>query len=70
MLQIVYGDEALSRSSAFEWFKDGLEDLQDDPQSGRPSTSRNADTIVNVREMVTWDRWLTLRMMSDELNIN
>jgi transposase len=58
MLQTVYGDEALSGSSIFEWFKrfkDGREDLQDDPRSGRPSTSRNADTIANVREMVTWD---------------
>jgi hypothetical protein len=56
MLQTVYGDEALSRSSVFEWFKlfeDGRENLQDDPRSGRPSTSRNADTITNIHEMVT-----------------
>jgi transposase len=73
MLQTIYGDQALSRSSVFEWFKrfkDGREDVQDNPRSGRPSTSRNADTIGNVREMVTRDRRLTLRMMSDELNIN
>jgi transposase len=45
MLRTVYGDEALSRSSVLEWFKrfrDGREDLQDEPRSGRPSTSRNA----------------------------
>jgi transposase len=70
ILQSVYDDEALSHSSVlvFEWFKrfkDGREDLQDDPRSGRPSTSQNSDTIVNVREMVTRD----LEMMSDELNI-
>jgi transposase len=56
MLQTAYGDEALSRSSVFEWFKrfkDGREDLQVDQRSGRPSTSRNADTIANVLEMVT-----------------
>jgi hypothetical protein len=32
MLQTVYGDEALRRSSVFEWFnrfKDGRENLQD-----------------------------------------
>jgi transposase len=55
MLQTVYGDEALSHSSVFEWFKrfkDGREDLQDDLRSGRPSTSRTADTIANVFEMV------------------
>jgi transposase len=58
ILQTAYGDEAVSRNSVFEWFKrfkDGREDLQDDPRSGRPSTSRNADTIANVREMVTRD---------------
>jgi hypothetical protein len=56
MLQTVYGDEALSHSSVFEWFerfRDGREDLQDDPSSGCPSTSLNADTITNVHEMVT-----------------
>jgi transposase len=42
MLQTVCGDEALSRSCVFDWFKrfkDGREDLQDDPRSGRPSAS-------------------------------
>jgi hypothetical protein len=56
MLQTAYSDDASSRSSVFEWFKrciDGCEDLQDDPSSWCPSTSRNADTIANVSEMVT-----------------
>jgi hypothetical protein len=50
ILQTVYGDEALSRSSVFEWFKrfkDGHEDLQDEPRSGSLSGSRNADIIAN-----------------------
>jgi hypothetical protein len=59
MMQTVYAiDEALSHSSVFEWFKrfkDGREDLQDDTRSGYSSTSGNADTITNVREMVTRD---------------
>jgi hypothetical protein len=69
----VYSDEALSHSSVFGWFerfKDRREDLQDDPSSRHPSTSQNADTIANVREIVTRDCLLTLRMMPDELNIN
>jgi hypothetical protein len=39
MLQTVCGDEALSRSSEFEWLKrfiDGREDLRDGPRSGTP----------------------------------
>jgi transposase len=57
----------------FEWFKqfkDGGEYLQDDPRSKRPSTSQNADTIANIREMVACDLRWALRMMADELNIN
>jgi hypothetical protein len=59
MLQTVRGDGALSRSSAFIWSEqceDGHGVLQDDPRSRLPSTSRNADTYANGREMVTRDR--------------
>jgi transposase len=65
--------EALSRSSVSEWFKpfkDGREDLQDNPRSGRPSASQNADTIVNVREMMTRDHQWALKMMANGSNIS
>jgi hypothetical protein len=64
MWQTVCDDEALSRSSeykSFKPFKSGRDDHQNDPSSGLLSTTRNADTIANVREMVTRDRRLTLR---------
>jgi transposase len=73
MLQAVYGDKALSCNSVSEWlkrFKDRREDLQDDPRSARPSSSRNADTIANNSEIVTGDRLFTIQMMLDELNIS
>ncbi|KMQ82458.1 hypothetical protein RF55_22900 [Lasius niger] len=38
MLKQVYGEEALSRSRTFEWFKrfrDGRESVEDDPHTGR-----------------------------------
>jgi transposase len=44
MLQAVCGDDALNRSTVFDWlkqFKDEGEDLQDDPRSEHPSTSQN-----------------------------
>jgi hypothetical protein len=68
MLQTLYGDEAWSCSIVFELFqrfKDGRENLQDDP-----SASRNAERIASVREVVTWGRWWDLRMVTDELNIS
>jgi hypothetical protein len=54
--ETVCGDEASSFCNISEWFKrfkDGYEDLQDDPRSRCPSTARNADTIANVCEMAT-----------------
>jgi hypothetical protein len=63
ILQTLYGDEGISHSSVSEWFKQfkgGREDLQDYPRSEGTSTSRNADTIADVHEMVTRDRRLVL----------
>jgi hypothetical protein len=54
----------------FKRFKDWRGDLQDDPRSGRPSTSRNANRISNVREMSTRECLRAVRMMSAELNVN
>lgn len=36
-------------------YEDGSEDLQDDPKSGLPSASPNADTIANISKTVTRD---------------
>ena len=70
MLQEVYGDETMSRSRVFEWhkrFKEGREDVEDDSRSGRPSTSRTADNVESMKQMVRGDRRLTVRMIADEL---
>ena len=66
MLQQVYGEERMSRTRAIEWrkrFKEGREEVEDDPRSGRPSTSRTADNIERVKQMVHADRRLTVRML-------
>ena len=62
MLQQVYGEEPMSRTRAFEWhkrFKEGREEVEDDPRSGRPSTSRTVDNIERVKQMVHADRRLS-----------
>ena len=59
MLQEVYGDETMSHSRVFEWhkrFKEGREDVEDDSKSGRLSTSRTANNVERVKQMVRGDR--------------
>ena len=73
MLHEVYGDETMSRSRVFEWhkrFKEGREGVEDDSWSGRPSTSRTADNVERMKQMVHGDRRLTVRMIADELDIS
>ena len=73
MLQKVYGDDTMSRSRVFVWckrFKEGREDVEDDPRSGRPSTSRNEANVERVKQMVRGDRRLTVRQIADELGMN
>jgi hypothetical protein len=43
LLMEVYGDECLSRTQVFEWFKgfkEGMGEIEDDPHPGRPCTSK------------------------------
>ncbi|GBO14153.1 hypothetical protein AVEN_265739-1 [Araneus ventricosus] len=66
MLVKVYGVEAVSKKCVFEWFKrfrDGKENPEDEPRSGRPPTSTTPDNIEGVRR-------LSLRMIAEELKIS
>ena len=63
MLVQVYGTEAVSRKCVYDWFKrfhDGKETTEDEPRSGRPSTSRTPDMIEHVRQMLAQDWRVTL----------
>ncbi|GBM27494.1 Putative uncharacterized protein FLJ37770 [Araneus ventricosus] len=73
MLLKVYGVDAGSKKCVFEWFKcfrDGKEDVKDEPRSGRPPTSTTPDNIERVRRMLADDRRLSLRMITEELKIS
>ncbi|GBN62902.1 hypothetical protein AVEN_138396-1 [Araneus ventricosus] len=61
---------AVSKKCVFEWFKrfrDGKEDVKDEPRSGRPPTSTTPDNIERERRMLADDRRLSLRMITKEL---
>ncbi|GBN46207.1 Putative uncharacterized protein FLJ37770 [Araneus ventricosus] len=65
--------DAVSKKCIFEWFKrfrDGKEDVKDEPRSGRPPTSTTSDNIERVRRMLADDRRLSLRMIAEELKIS
>ncbi|GBM79959.1 Putative uncharacterized protein FLJ37770 [Araneus ventricosus] len=73
MLVKVYGVDAVSKKCVFEWFKrfrDEMEDVKDEPRSGRPPTSTTSDNIERVRRMIADDRRLSLRMIAEELQIS
>ena len=50
MLKIAFGEEAMCRTQTYEWwkrFKEGRTSVDDDPRSGRPSTSKTDDNVAN-----------------------
>ena len=72
-LQRAYGETSLSRAQVFRWYKsflEGRKQVEDESRTGRPSTSKTDHNVERVRSLVRSDRWLTLRMISSELNLN
>ena len=72
MVNAAYGDQALSRSNIFRWygrFRDGREDIEDDPRSGRPTECRNDNNVEMISQLLRQNRHLSLRMLADEVNI-
>ena len=57
-LQIVnaaYGDQTLSRSKVFQWygqFRDGREDIEDDPSGFRPTECRNDNNVEKISQLL------------------
>ena len=73
LLKEVYGEDVISRTQIFKWhkhFEKGREEVEDDPKTGRPSTTRTDKNIIRVKQLVRSDRRLTVRMISDELSLN
>ena len=72
MLTEVYGNQCLSHTQVFEWYKkcEGREDVGDDPKSGRPSTAKTQENVEKVARIVRGDRRLSIRAISELTNIN
>jgi hypothetical protein len=73
LLTVAYGEYTMKKSSFFDWhsrYKEGREDVQDDPRSGQPKTQRTDANVDRVRTLVLSDRRLGVRVIAEELNIN
>jgi hypothetical protein len=68
-----YGADAMKMSSVFEWhkrFKVGREDMKNDERTGRPKIHRKDENVERVRNFVRSDRRLSVRMMTEEINLD
>jgi len=73
LLTVAYGEYATKKLSVFElhwWFKEGREDVLDDPRSGQPKTQETDANVDRVRTLVRSDRRLGVRVIVVELNMN
>lgn len=87
MLKTAYGDTALSKTRVYEWFqrfKSGKMSIEDQPRSGRPSTSRIDENVKKIHTLILEDRRRTIdelvslsglswssiqRILSEDLNM-
>jgi len=73
MLKIAFREEAMGRTQTHEWwkrFKEGRTSVDDDPRSGRPSTSKTDGNVAKVREVIHTNRRLTVREVAEEVSIS
>ena len=70
MLRQAYGEDCLSRTQCYEWyqrFRSGRTSIEDDPKSGRTSSSTGDDHIEKVRSVIRENRRLTTHEVSEEV---
>ncbi|KAJ8948678.1 hypothetical protein NQ318_004466 [Aromia moschata] len=73
MFKEVYGNECLSHTQVFEWFKrvkEGRETTEDDPRPGRPSTSKTDENIEKIGKLIREDRRLSIRGLAEIIGID
>ncbi|XP_068530940.1 protein GVQW3-like [Anas acuta] len=72
MIKEAYGDAAMGRLGVFDWhklFQEGRERVEDDDRSGRPLTSKTKETVSRVKNLLSRDRRMSIRMIADDLSI-
>jgi len=73
MLRTAFGEQCLSRACIFKWhkrFKEGRDSVDDNPRSGRPTTSKTDDCVARVRELIRANQRLTIHELSVEVGVS
>ncbi|UYV74678.1 hypothetical protein LAZ67_12000508 [Cordylochernes scorpioides] len=73
MLQKAFKDDCISRSQSGKWhkaFKEGREEVADEPRSGRPTTARTDENVNRVLEVLRTDRRLNIQQIADTLHMS
>lgn len=73
MLQEAFKEDCISRSQSGRWhkaFKEGREEIADEPRSGRPTTARTDENVHRVCEVLRSDRRLSIQYIADTLNMS
>jgi len=68
-----YGDATLLKTMVFKWhkaFKEGRENVEDGPHSGKPISSTNDQNVEVVRVVVAKDRRLSVMMIAEETGLD
>ena len=63
----------MSRTQVYTWFtrfKNGRDDINDDPRPGRPEASNRAELVEKVRDIIAIDGNFTVRMLEKELYLS
>jgi hypothetical protein len=72
IMKNVYGDQCMSHTHCYEWFKgfkDGQQSTDDEPRLGQPSTSCDDVHVAQVCEIVHSNRCLAVWEIVEECNI-
>jgi len=51
-------------------FSEGRESVTGEGRSGRPATSRTEENIAKIRQILCENRWLTVRSITEQVNID
>ena len=73
MLTVAFGESTLSEINIYKWykqFKEGREDVNDNPRPGRLSTSTTDESVEAVKKMILENRRITIRKVAEEVGMS